>query len=52
MKNGLPLAQNGEARYGCRSMQSIALNRNGDCLFDAANGSFILRIAIPLAMTP
>ena len=48
IRNGLPMAQNGEIRYGCRSIQSIAVRRNGNCIFDAANGTFILRIAIPL----
>lgn len=50
IQNGLPIARNGEIRYGCRSIQSIAVRRNGNCIFDAANGIFILRIAIPLEM--
>lgn len=52
MQNGLPMAKNGETRYGCRSIQSIVLRRNGNCIFDAVNSIFILRIAIPLEMTP
>ena len=52
IQNGLPMVQSGEIRYGCRSIQSIALRRNGNCVFDAANGVFVLRIAIPLEMAP
>ena len=50
IQDGLPMAQNGEVRYGCRSIQSIVMRRNGNSIFDAANGVFILRIAIPLEM--
>lgn len=46
--NGLPVAKKQEKRHGCRSIQSIALRRKGDCIFEASNGVFILRIAIPL----
>lgn len=49
IQNGLPMAKNGEPHYGCRSIQSIVQRRNGNCIFDAANGVFILRIAIPLS---
>ena len=52
MRDGLPEAPDGERRYGCRSIQSIVQRRNGNCIFDAANGVFVLRIAIPLEMAP
>lgn len=48
MKDGLPQSANPEHGYGCRSIQSIVQRRQGVCSFDAAQGKFTLRIAIPM----
>ena len=48
MQDGLPAPKDGEMRYGCRSIQSIALRRRGNCLFEAEGGRFTLQVAIPL----
>ena len=48
LRDGLPLAQGSERHYGCRSIQMIVQRRKGDCSFDASNGVFTLRMAIPL----
>lgn len=52
MLNGIPVAADGRRHYGCRSIQSIVQRRKGVCTFDAANGTFVLRIAIPLHVAP
>ena len=48
MQDGIPLASGPERHYGCRSIQLIVQRRKGDCSFEACDGVFVLRIAIPL----
>ena len=48
LQDGLPLASSSERHYGCRSIQMIVQRRKGDCSFDAAEGVFVLRMALPL----
>lgn len=48
MENGIPVSDSGEKRYGCRSIQAIVQRRKGVCTFEAADNTFLLRIAIPL----
>ena len=48
MRDGIPLASGPERRFGCRSMQLIAQRRKGFCTFEASDGVFVLRVAIPL----
>lgn len=48
MKDGLPQAQDSAHGFGCRSIQSIVQRRRGVCSFDAGQGFFTLRIALPL----
>lgn len=47
-RDGLPQANDHQPHYGCLSIQRIVQCRNGMCTFEAENGSFILRIAVPL----
>lgn len=47
-QNGVPVAQDGEAHYGCRSILSMVQRRNGLCSFEAKDGLFLLQIVIPL----
>lgn len=47
-RDGLPQANDHQPHYGCLSIQRIVQRRNGMCTFEAENGSFILRIAVPL----
>lgn len=49
MEDGMPVSSDGERHYGCRSIRTIAQRRSGLCTFDAANGQFVLRVAIPMA---
>ena len=48
MQDGIPLASGPERHYGCRSIQLIVQRRKGDCSFEACEGVFVLRIALPL----
>lgn len=48
MEDGLPRTDASSHGYGCRSIRSIALRRQGMCSFDAAQGMFTLRVVIPL----
>ena len=48
MENGVPVAQNRDSHYGCRSIISVVQRRNGIYSFEAENGRFLLQIAIPL----
>ncbi len=48
MRDGLPASQDGRRGYGCLSIRSIALRHGGDCLFEAKDHRFTLRIAVPL----
>ena len=47
-RDGLPVSSKPGAHYGCRSIQSIAEKRKGMCTFEAQDGTFTLRIAIPM----
>jgi len=47
-QNGVPVAQDQGQHYGCRSIVSVVQRRNGICSFEAEEGVFLLRIAIPL----
>lgn len=49
MANGLPISKKGGAHYGCRSIQSIAGQHHGQCVFLPADGIFTVRVAIPLS---
>lgn len=48
IRDGIPLANGPERHFGCRSIQMIAQRRKGDCSFEAGDGVFVLRVAIPL----
>lgn len=48
MQDGIPRAEDSEQHFGCRSIQSIAQRRKGICTFEASQGVFVLRIAVPL----
>ena len=48
MQDGIPLASGPERHCGCRSIQLIVQRRKGDCSFEACEGVFVLRIALPL----
>lgn len=48
MENALPVPSDDKPHYGCRSIQSIALRRKGVCSFEAKDGIFTLRVAIPI----
>lgn len=48
LQNGIPVAQDQRQHYGCRSILSVVQCRNGICNFEAAEGRFLLQIAIPL----
>ena len=51
MQNGLPIANQNNHGYGCRSIQTITQHNNGICLFDAKDGIFTLCIAMPSTKT-
>lgn len=48
MRDGVPQAEDGQQHYGCLSIQSIVERRKGICTFEATQGVFVLRIALPL----
>lgn len=48
MRNGLPVSTRDGHGYGCHSIQTIAQRSGGLCAFEAKNGLFTLRLAIPL----
>ena len=48
MREGVPQAEDGQQHYGCLSIQSIVERRKGICTFEATQGVFVLRIALPL----
>lgn len=47
MQDDVPVAQDQERHYGCRSILSVVQRRNGICSFEAKEGIFRLQIAIP-----
>ncbi len=48
IRNGLPVSLRDGHGYGCRSIQTIVQHNDGLCSFEADNGIFSLRIAIPI----
>lgn len=48
MHDGLPVSRDGRPHYGCRSIQTIVHAHSGVCTFEAKDGIFTLRIAIPM----
>lgn len=48
LKDGLPQSPDQAHGYGCRSIQSIVHRHRGMCTFEAAQGEFILRVAVPM----
>ncbi len=49
MEDGLPISKREGHGYGCRSIRSITEQNHGLCTFGAENGTFILRIILPLS---
>ena len=50
VQNGLPVSSRAGHGYGCHSIRAIAENHGGLCDFEAENGLFTLRVALPLPM--
>lgn len=48
MVDGLPSSDRPGHGYGCRSIRTIVQSHRGHCLFQAKEGMFTLRVAIPL----
>lgn len=48
MREGLPVSDRAGHGYGCRSMQAIAARRGGLFELHAENGTFLLRLALPM----
>lgn len=48
MQNDLPVSAQAGHGYGCRSIRAVAEKHRGLCSFEAKNGTFIVRVAIPL----
>ena len=48
MQNGVPISNAAGHGYGCRSIRSIVERNGGLCTFDAENGTFTLRIMLPM----
>ena len=48
IQDGLPVSKREGHGYGCRSIQTIAMQYNGLCLFEAEQGVFTLRVVLPL----
>lgn len=51
MEAGLPISNQPGHGYGCRSMHTIAERHRGICAFEAKQGIFTLRVALPMADT-
>jgi len=47
MEDGLPVSPREGHGYGCRSIRSVAEKNRGLCAFEADNGLFTLRVALP-----
>lgn len=48
LQNGLPVTDEAGHGYGCRSIQAIAQRRGGLCQFLAEDGTFLLRLMLPV----
>lgn len=48
MNNGIPVSEESGHGFGCKSIFSIAEQRNGMCIFDAKNGIFTLKVVLPM----
>ena len=48
MQDGVPLSARENHGYGCHSIQTIARQNRGHCLFEPKDGVFTLRVALPL----
>ena len=49
MRDGLPISNREGHGYGCRSIQTIAEQNGGGCVFKAEHGMFVLRVMLPLS---
>lgn len=47
-QDGLPVSNLAGHGYGCRSIRSITEQNRGICVFEAENGVFTLRVALPV----
>lgn len=50
MRDGLPITDRVNHGYGCRSIQTIAKQNRGGCVFETEHGVFILRVYIADAL--
>lgn len=48
MRDGIPVSDRAGHGYGCHSIRSIAEKHKGLCSFEGENGTFTVRVAIPL----
>ena len=48
LRNGVPVTDEAGHGYGCRSIQAIAQRRGGLCQFLAEDGTFLLRVMLPV----
>lgn len=49
IQNGLPITNRAGHGYGCQSIRSITEKNRGICVFEAENGIFTLRVALPVS---
>lgn len=52
LRDDLPVSENEGHGYGCRSIQAITQTCRGLCQFNAEDGIFTLRVALPLRSGP
>ena len=50
MQDGLPITKRANHGSGCRSIQTIAKQNRGGCVFETEDGVFILRVYIAEAL--
>jgi hypothetical protein len=50
MQDGLPITKRANHGYGCRSIQTIAKQNRGGCVFETEDGVFVLRVYIAEAL--
>ena len=51
MQDGIPITNRADHGYGCRSIQTIAKQNRGGCVFETEDGVFILRVYIAKALS-
>ena len=51
MQDGRPVSHRNGHGYGCRSIQSVAEQNRGLCVFEAEQGIFTLRVVLPMKRT-